>query len=58
MLERPFGSVRWKDDSPDRVTAEMLPEIPSGKGLTQLATPTDQMTQHAESYRKAASGSK
>jgi hypothetical protein len=24
MLERPFGSVRWKDDTPDR-TAEVLP---------------------------------
>jgi MFS family permease len=25
MLERPFGSVRWKDDTPDRATSEVLP---------------------------------
>jgi MFS family permease len=25
MLERPFGSVRWKEDSPDRAAAELLP---------------------------------
>lgn len=25
MLERPFGSVRWKDDTPDRAAAEVLP---------------------------------
>jgi MFS family permease len=25
MLERPFGSVRWKDDTPDRATTEVLP---------------------------------
>lgn len=25
MLERPFGSVRWKDDTPDRASAEVLP---------------------------------
>jgi MFS family permease len=25
MLERPFGSVRWKEDSPDRAAAEVLP---------------------------------
>ncbi len=25
MLERPFGSVRWKDDAPDRDTGEVLP---------------------------------
>ncbi|WP_426411725.1 MFS transporter [Bradyrhizobium ganzhouense] len=25
MLERPFGSVRWKDESPDRATNEVLP---------------------------------
>ncbi|MCK1727317.1 MFS transporter [Bradyrhizobium sp. 142] len=58
MLERPFGSVRWKDDTPDHATAEMLPEIPSGKGRTQPAAPVDQVTQRAERHRKAASGSK
>ena len=25
MLERPFGSVRWKEETPDPVTAEVLP---------------------------------
>jgi predicted MFS family arabinose efflux permease len=25
MLERPFGSVRWKDDTPDRAANEVLP---------------------------------
>jgi len=25
MLERPFGSVRWKEDTPDRAANEMLP---------------------------------
>jgi MFS family permease len=25
MLERPFGSVRWKEDSPDRAMNEVLP---------------------------------
>jgi len=25
MLERPFGSVRWKEDTPDRAASEVLP---------------------------------
>src|SRR4051812_21815527 len=25
MLERPFGSVRWKEESPDRAASEVLP---------------------------------
>ena len=25
MLERPFGSVRWKEDTPDRTASEILP---------------------------------
>jgi hypothetical protein len=25
MLERPFGSVRWKDDTPDDATAVVIP---------------------------------
>ena len=25
MLERPFGSVRWKDDSPDRGATDVMP---------------------------------
>src|SRR5450631_1139677 len=25
MLKRPFGSVRWKEDTPDRAAAEVLP---------------------------------
>ncbi|WP_439406579.1 MFS transporter [Bradyrhizobium sp. DASA03076] len=32
MLERPFGSVRWKDDTPNRAAAEVLPVITSGAG--------------------------
>lgn len=27
MLERPFGSVRWKDEAPDRDSGEVLPII-------------------------------
>jgi MFS family permease len=31
MLERPFGSVRWKDDTPDRAANEVLPvSTPAG----------------------------
>ena len=25
MLERPFGSVRWKEDTPDAAATEVLP---------------------------------
>jgi len=25
MLERPFGSVRWKEETPDRATTDVLP---------------------------------
>jgi len=32
MLERPFGSVRWRDDTPDRGSAEVLPVISSAAG--------------------------
>lgn len=28
MLERPFGSVRWKDDTPDWAADDVLPVIP------------------------------
>ncbi|ANW03088.1 MFS transporter [Bradyrhizobium icense] len=28
MLERPFGSVRWKEDVPDRTASEILPDNP------------------------------
>jgi MFS family permease len=27
MLERPFGSVRWKDDTPDRAPKSVLPPV-------------------------------
>ena len=31
MLERPFGSVRWKDETPDRAATEVLPaSTPAG----------------------------
>jgi MFS family permease len=30
MLERPFGSVRWKDDTPDRAAKDVLPVDPTG----------------------------
>ncbi len=32
MLERPFGSVRWKDDTPDRAASEVLPVIATAAG--------------------------
>ncbi|WP_407177827.1 MFS transporter [Bradyrhizobium sp. STM 3562] len=32
MLERPFGSVRWKDDTPDRAANDVLPVIASAAG--------------------------
>ena len=30
MLERPFGSVRWKEDTPDRAANEVLPDGDAG----------------------------
>jgi MFS family permease len=32
MLERPFGSVRWKEDSPDRTAHEVLPVASAAAG--------------------------
>ena len=32
MLERPFGSVRWKEDTPDRAANEVLPVIATAAG--------------------------
>jgi MFS family permease len=32
MLERPFGSVRWKEETPDRASAEVLPVVASAAG--------------------------
>lgn len=32
MLERPFGSVRWKDETPDRAAGEVLPVVASAAG--------------------------
>jgi MFS family permease len=34
MLERPFGSVRWKEDTPDRAASEVLPVVASAAGST------------------------
>jgi len=34
MLERPFGSVRWKEDTPDRAAAEVLPVATAAGGGT------------------------
>jgi MFS family permease len=34
MLERPFGSVRWKEDTPDRAAAEILPVATAAGGST------------------------
>ncbi|MGY3473540.1 MFS transporter [Bradyrhizobium ottawaense] len=34
MLERPFGSVRWKDDTPDRAAKDVLPLITTAPGGT------------------------
>ena len=32
MLERPFGSVRWKEDTPDRAASEVLPVASAAAG--------------------------
>jgi MFS family permease len=32
MLERPFGSVRWKDETPDRAASEVLPVVATAAG--------------------------
>src|SRR5882724_11637237 len=32
MLERPFGSVRWKEDTPDRAANEVLPMVATAAG--------------------------
>ncbi|MCA6111479.1 MFS transporter [Bradyrhizobium cenepequi] len=32
MLERPFGSVRWKDETPDPGTTEVLPVVATAAG--------------------------
>jgi MFS family permease len=32
MLERPFGSVRWKEDSPDRAVSDVLPVVATAAG--------------------------
>ena len=36
MLERPFGSVRWKEDTPDRAANEVLPVVASAAGSSTL----------------------
>jgi MFS family permease len=32
MLERPFGSVRWKEETPDRAANEVLPVVATAAG--------------------------
>jgi hypothetical protein len=32
MLERPFGSVRWKEETPDRAASEVLPVVATAAG--------------------------
>jgi MFS family permease len=32
MLERPFGSVRWKEETPDRAANDVLPVVASAAG--------------------------
>ena len=34
MLERPFGSVRWKEETPDQAANEVLPVVASAAGST------------------------
>ena len=34
MLERPFGSVRWKEETPDEAANELLPVVASAAGST------------------------
>ena len=33
MLERPVGSVRWKEDTPDRSTGDVAPIASPGSGV-------------------------
>src|SRR6476646_4739555 len=35
MLERPFGSVRWKEESPDRAADEVLPVVATAAGSSR-----------------------
>ena len=37
MLERPFGSVRWKEDTPDRAASEVLPVATAAGSMPDLA---------------------
>ncbi|MGY4258038.1 MFS family permease [Bradyrhizobium sp. USDA 4516] len=37
MLERPFGAVRWKDDTPEGASAEMRPEMASAANARSRA---------------------
>jgi hypothetical protein len=32
MLERPFGSVRWKEETPDQAASEVLPVVATAAG--------------------------
>jgi len=32
MLERPFGSVRWREETADRAANEVLPVVASAAG--------------------------
>jgi MFS family permease len=32
MLERPFGSVRWKEETPDRAASDVLPVVATAAG--------------------------
>ena len=41
MLERPFGSVRWKDETPDRAAGDVCSQ--EFRAFTGLAGPTEDM---------------
>src|SRR3569623_2053552 len=32
MLERPFGAVRWKEETPDRAASEVVPVVATAAG--------------------------
>ncbi|MCC8940420.1 MFS transporter [Bradyrhizobium sp. Arg68] len=38
MLERPFGSVRWKDETPDRAAREVIPVVATAAGAAGNST--------------------
>src|SRR3954464_7061605 len=46
MLERPFGSVRWKEETPDQAASEVLPVVATAAGSSTegFASPERRLT--------------